>query len=179
MVRHLPVVQPDPAGAETPRTAWQWFFVALGATLFLWFPLAIAGVWAGPRLALSAAGVENLSALTDELAMASSSRRVGIALVQVAPMLVGFGLAALGAGALIGRLASNAGAREAIGGVLGAVLLLLVVAGFGRAFGPPVVLLVAGVALGMSGAVGGWAGVRLARRKSAKERRKTVPRRVG
>lgn len=168
VVRRLPVVQSDVPAAEGSRTPWQWFFVALGATLFLWFPLAVAGAWAGPRLAHAVAGTENLSALAEELAGASAPRRVALALVQVAPMLIGFGLAALGSGALVGRLAKNAGLREALGGSLAAVLLLLVVAGLGGALGPAAVVLAAGAALGLAGALGAWAGVTLARRKSRK-----------
>jgi hypothetical protein len=155
MVRRLPVIQsrsPEDAEAEErPRSHW----IAIGAGLMLafWIPLAMLGIALGKRLSLAILG----GAGDEAVAQATPGQRLAVMFAVVVPVLASFVLAALGAGALVGRFGGRSGSREAaVGGALGA-LGAWALAALGGSLGPWPVAVSTALVLVVLGAVsGGW-----------------------
>lgn len=143
VVRRLPVVQTpasEDADAEA-RPAWQWVSIGAALLVVLFLPLSTVGLWVGTRLAPEAGAGRG-------------------ALLSVAlPVFCAYAVAALSAGAFVGRFGRRAGPRHrALSGGLGGALILLL-AGLGGAltpwtvaFGATVVLIGAGAGFALLGA---------------------------
>ncbi|MCS6898919.1 MAG: hypothetical protein RMJ98_04200 [Myxococcales bacterium] len=160
--RQLPILNQkmaSPAGAGTSpeegadRPPWHWS--AIGAVLIfaLWLPLAMVGQWLSRGLLGVLVPVGTAEETEAFLARATGAVRWSVRTATVGPPLLGFALACLAGGAMVGRFGGQAGAKEAaVAGVVAASTAWALTAarvGLGATWmlWPPVALLGAGFAL--------------------------------
>lgn len=143
--RRLPVLKNDEVAAEgdEERPPWHWSAIGAVAIFVLWLPLAFLTAAIDKRL-LGDADPNTISA--------------GLRAVIAGVNLLGFMLAALGGGAIVGRFGGKAGLKEAtIAGVATASLAWLTIA----LQGAGIVLLLLLIAAGAGASrLGGWLGLR-------------------
>lgn len=158
--RRLPVLASTPAtdGEDAARPPWHWAVFAAVMTFAAWLPLAaIAGALVRAQAARLGDARDGASVRPSDLA-ATPEALGALARTMVVAHATALSLAALAAGALLGRFGPRAGARHAAAGAAACVLCAVALswATTGVSAAP-----LAAVAL--SGACAA-AGVRLARR---------------
>jgi tRNA-(ms[2]io[6]A)-hydroxylase len=159
--RRLPVLQ-ESAAPDDGRPAWHWVFIGALFALSIWLPLSMLGLWVASRLwnlVEPPPSAEGLNRFDWHVV-------AGMASIH----LLGFALACLASGALVGRFGNRAGVREAVQGCVlaGAIAALgaaLLGAGGGSALASLLILGLVGGAAGLGGGRLGWARRPLAERR--------------
>jgi hypothetical protein len=175
--RHLPIAgqsrAPEPGSLPDPmadeeRPPWHWSGIGAVLIFVLWLPLAMVGQWVSGRLvgALLPPGSE--AELAAYMAAASGGKRLLLAAASVGPLALGFAVACVAGGALVGRHGGAAGRKEATVAGLAAAstawALTAAASGLGASWflWPPIALLGS-----LFGWAGGVVGLRLRPRKAA------------
>ena len=125
-MRRLPVIQQaaseDDAAAARPR--WHWCLIGAGLAATIWVPLATVATPLGASLAARSIGAAPEDIASGAVALTPRLSAI-VATVSALPLIVCFGVAALLAGALVGRFGGRAGKKEA--GIAGAIAAFLVI----------------------------------------------------
>jgi hypothetical protein len=112
--RRLPVIQTSAAEDQVAaaRPAWHWVLIGVGLTVTLWAPLVAIVMPLGMRLGahVLAMPAETLAAHPEAL---TSRQTMLLGACVAAPLLLAFGIAGFGAGALVGRFGGRAGPAHA------------------------------------------------------------------
>lgn len=150
-----------PPGEDEERPPWHWSAIGAVLVFALWLPLAMVGQWVSSQILRGLVPAGSSAQIEAFLAQASGSTRALVKASTVGPPLVGFALACLAGGALVGRFGGKAGRKEAtVAGLVAATTawaLTAAGAGLGATWmlWPPIAALGAGF-----GVLGGYIGER-------------------
>lgn len=176
--RRLHVLQPSDDGElAVQRPPWQWSVIAGAAAMIAWVPLAMLAGVINRRVAARLGPADDTEAFIKAWEALTPLQRIGFGAVQAGTQLLGFAVACLLGGMLVGRFSGAAGHREAMiaGFGAGAVGALAIGWPMIRSAGPSAWLINAAV-LVAAGIVAARVGSGLGQRARSPEE---VPRRAG
>ncbi len=153
--RKLPVINATAADEEEPRPPWHWVGFGTCAVFGAWLPLALLAQAASSRLSRLPPSSTPAEA-ADHFYELSSSERTHEIVAMAVPHALALGIAAFGAGYLVGRFGDRTGTREAAlaGLMAGLVAVLLAFASAGISWPPLIVLVLATAFAALGGAKG-------------------------
>jgi len=162
--RRLPVLQ-NSVEEDDARPRWHWVPIGAAFALSIWLPLAMVTTWLGRWVIGRVLPASALPAAVEELARARAweSGLLGFALFALP--LLGFAVAALCAGLLVGRFGARVEARDAAwSGALAALFAALLTASSGGLLDAAAGLAILLPDGALAGYLGGRWGKRLQRR---------------